>query len=407
MREIGIIWRIFMLSLCVCSTALRSHRHGRELDTEKVLSNAHEEHHHHHHHHHHLNFTQIINDPNTTSLEKLDRTLRLVSGVYHDTTNIDKKILEKINNTVIVTSCNYGFINHLLNFKCFMDRLNMKFIVMALDRATHSYLTQNTSIVSYYMDNGQINEIVGTSQEFRSKQFNLITAKKKEVVHYIMELGYDVLFSDTDVAIVRDPFPYMLWNDVDYVHSLNSMCTAATPIANLVVGRNEGNTGFYYVKSNKKTLKLWKDAFDAALKQTKLDDQAIFWRVVRTSADPIVLQLGRCRNYEGKNSVEAGVTNVYREGVDHLVSCYLDECLFSSGMLSRRWVPEMTYETLIEVLNLKNESICALHCNYMSGNKAKMDRMQEYGFWISGNKEEALGPASGTCEPYVPKNVTL
>ncbi len=401
-----VIWRILLISYWFCS-ALTLSRHGRDLDAENIVPPVYGEHHHHHHHRHHFDFTQIINDPNTTSLEKLNRTLRLASGVYHDTTNIDRKILDKINNTVIVTSCNYGFINHLLNFKCFMDRLNMKFIVMAMDRATHVYLTQNTSILSYYMDNGQIKEVVGTSQEFRSKQFNLITAKKKEAVHYILELGYDVLFSDTDVAILRDPFPYILWNNVDYVHSLNLWCSSSTAVIDMVRSKVEGNTGFYFVKSNKKTLKLWQDAFDAALKQTKLDDQAIFWNVLRTSSDPVVLQLGRCRNYEGKASIEPGVTNLYREGYDHLVTCYLDECLFSSGMLSRQWVPEMTYETLIEVLNSRNESICALHSNYISGNKAKMDRMKEYGFWISGNKDEVTGPASDICESFVPKNITI
>jgi len=402
----GWIWFLLLYYLCV-SCALASHRHGRDLDAENTGPLVYGEHHHHHHHHHHFNFTQIINDPNTTSLEKLNRTLQLASGVYHDTSNIDKRILERINNTVIVTSCNYGFINHLLNFKCFMDRLNMKFVVMAMDRATHVYLTQNTSILSYYMDNGQIKEVVGTSQEFRSKQFNLITAKKKEAVHYILELGYDVLFSDTDVAILRDPFPYILWDDVDYVHSLNLWCSASTAVIDMVRSKVEGNTGFYFVKSNKKTLKLWQDAFDAALKQTKLDDQAIFWHVLRTSSDPALLQLGRCRNYEGKDSVEPGVTNLYRVGADHLVTCYLDECLFSSGMLSRQWVPEMTYEMLVEVLESRNDSICALHSNYISGNRSKMDRMKEHGFWISGNKEEVIGPASGECEPFVPKNITV
>lgn len=72
---------------------------------------------------------------------------------------------------------------------------------------------------------GAVGEVTGASTEFRSKQFNLITARKKEAVHDILMLGYDVLFSDTDVAVIRDPLPYMLRTNVDYVHSLNYMCT--------------------------------------------------------------------------------------------------------------------------------------------------------------------------------------
>jgi hypothetical protein len=67
-------------------------------------------------------------------------------------------------------------------------------------------------------------EITTVAQEFRSKQFNIITARKKQAVLSIMKLGYDVLFSDTDVALVRDPLPYLFWQNVDYVHSLNAFC---------------------------------------------------------------------------------------------------------------------------------------------------------------------------------------
>ena len=66
--------------------------------------------------------------------------------------------------------------------------------------------------------------VTSDSVTFRSKQFNLITARKKEAVHDILVLGYDVLFSDTDVAMLRDPLPYLLWKNVDYVHSLNAVC---------------------------------------------------------------------------------------------------------------------------------------------------------------------------------------
>lgn len=388
-----------------------SPRHERDLDTENVMSSEKRRLKYHNHSKHRqqkqyqIKFAEINNDPKLTSSEKLKLTLQLASGVYQDTSNVDSEILEKTKKTVILTSCNYGFINHLLNFKCFMDRLNMKFIVVAMDRATHLYLTQNTSMLSYYMDIGKIKEVVGTAQEFRSRQFNIITAKKKEAVYYVLELGYDVLFSDTDVAILRDPFPYIFWNKVDYVHSLNAPCSSSTAVTDLLRSEAEGNTGFYFVKSNKKTLKLWKNAFYAVLKQTELDDQTIFWNILRTSKDPAVLLLGRCRNYQGNSSVESGVTNLYRKGADHLVSCYLDECVFSSGMLSQN--PGMTYELLINGVNLRNESICTVHSNYMVGNKTKMDRLKEFGLWISRNKDEVLGPGSGRCEPYVPRNITI
>ena len=54
----------------------------------------------------------------------------------------------------------------------------------------------------------------------------------------------------------------------------------------------EGNTGFYFVRSNNNTIKLWEAAFAAAPRYPRLDDQAVFWKVIRSSFDPPVLPLG-------------------------------------------------------------------------------------------------------------------
>jgi hypothetical protein len=45
---------------------------------------------------------------------------------------------------------------------------------------------------------------------FREDNFNVISVMKLECVLSIMKLGYDVIFIDSDVAIVRDPVPLML-----------------------------------------------------------------------------------------------------------------------------------------------------------------------------------------------------
>lgn len=151
---------------------------------------------------------------------ELKKMLDKVAGIYKDPSR--SKGLEK---TVLITACNHGFVNHLHNFKCFADRLGMKFLIMAMDKQAHHYITTNTTMHSYLMVGGAVGEVTGSSTEFRSKQFNLITARKKEAVHDILQLGYDVLFSDTDVAMIRDPIPYMIRVNVDYSHSLNYMCT--------------------------------------------------------------------------------------------------------------------------------------------------------------------------------------
>jgi hypothetical protein len=160
---------------------------------------------------------QTISDDGLTDLKS---ALARSSGVYVDPGR--RRGFEKI---VLVTGCNYGFLNHLHNFKCFAERLGIKFLVVSMDLQTHEYINNRTNMISYFAGSGKVGEVGTGSVEFRSREFNILTAKKKEAVHDIMKLGYSVLFSDTDVAIIQDPFPYVLWNEVDYVHSVNTICT--------------------------------------------------------------------------------------------------------------------------------------------------------------------------------------
>lgn len=164
----------------------------------------------------------VSSDDIAAKSNTLQAMLEKSSGIFRDT---ERQL--GFHRTVLVTGCNYGFINHLQNFKCFADRLGLKFLVIALDERSFQYLEKYTDMYVFYMAVGSDNSsapVTSDSTTFRSKQFNLITARKKEAVHDILSLGYDVLFSDTDVAILKDPTPYLLWKNVDYVHSLNAPC---------------------------------------------------------------------------------------------------------------------------------------------------------------------------------------
>jgi hypothetical protein len=152
----------------------------------------------------------------------LKQKIEQVVGVYKNPKAqkiIPKRILDR---TVLVTASNNGYLNHLYNFKCFLDRLEMKFLVISMDELV--YKSINTTMTSYLMVKDSDSVETTVSQSFRTPQFNLLSFRKIEVVQKILQLGYHVLFSDTDVAMIRDPLPYMLWGNVDYVHSINDQC---------------------------------------------------------------------------------------------------------------------------------------------------------------------------------------
>lgn len=128
---------------------------------------------------------------------------------------------------VIATAVNEGFLHHLYNFDCFMRRLNLSYVVFSLDNSSHSILTNATNIQQFHSVYLRIpgeTDASLTASEFRTLDFNIITARKTVAVLSLLRLETDVLFLDADVALLRDPRPYIFWDNVHYVHSLNYPC---------------------------------------------------------------------------------------------------------------------------------------------------------------------------------------
>lgn len=145
--------------------------------------------------------------------------LEISAGVYHNQT--DNPSLKK---TVLITGCNHGYLPFLHNFKCFIDRLNLKLLVISMDHRTHSHIENKlSSTLKSFLWIGEqtVQESFAT---FRSPQFNVITHAKTSYTHAILSLGYDVIFIDLDIALVRDPLPYLFWEGVDYVFTHNKIC---------------------------------------------------------------------------------------------------------------------------------------------------------------------------------------
>lgn len=62
----------------------------------------------------------------------------------------------------------------------------------------------------------------------------------------------------------------------------------------------------------------------------RYDDQAIFWTVIREIQHPPVLHIQQCRDYSHTKDLlfDSNTTERY------LVTCMLDPCIFSGGMVS-------------------------------------------------------------------------
>ena len=177
----------------------------------------------------------LSHDAMSSSSGQLESILLSYAGVYAKEYRFfppfamhprKRRILSR---TVLVTSCNFGYVNHLKNFYCFAKRLGLKFVVISMDARTHEFVNGNLSslseekvVKSFLWNKG--NHTPEQSYNFRSKEFNIISNRKVEAALEVLRHGYNVLFADVDVALVRDPVHYLIWDNVDYAHSVNLRC---------------------------------------------------------------------------------------------------------------------------------------------------------------------------------------
>jgi hypothetical protein len=152
--------------------------------------------------------------------DELRSLLEQVKGIVPS--GYSSSIRTKLSNAVFIIMVNHGYVDQARNLDCYMKRLNFKYLAIALDKSAYDEMKAGMDIPVYlsriHSSFASVSSIYGTPE------YASIVKYKTKMVQIILHMGYDVIFSDTDIAIVRDPFPYMVWNDVDYVHTQNAFC---------------------------------------------------------------------------------------------------------------------------------------------------------------------------------------
>jgi hypothetical protein len=208
--------------------------------------------------------------------------LKESSGVYVESGDIPSNFIQnerKLNfleKSIIVTTTNHAFLPHLLNFDCYLRRLKMKYLVFALDSPSFDFLSSvsspsssvNRSSMSLYY-NSSFFHVSSSSLDINTVDYNYLSKTKFSLVSLLLSLGYHVLFADTDIAMLKDPFPFFLIDDesVDMFHSSDENCWHHRQISSnfkkvFSLEKDHGNTGFYYVRSNERTISYWKTAVE-------------------------------------------------------------------------------------------------------------------------------------------------
>ena len=157
-------------------------------------------------------------------------------------------------NTVVVITVNSGQSELLTNFICSahsrgIDTGNV--LVFPTDELSHR-LAQGLGLASYY-DEANFGQMpIGAAQAYGDRIFANMMFAKVLCVLYVSLLGHDVLFQDVDIVWFKDPLLYFHDKtniaiqefDIMFQHDGNSQSRYSPYSA---------NSGFYYVRANKKT----------------------------------------------------------------------------------------------------------------------------------------------------------
>lgn len=152
---------------------------------------------------------------------------------------------------VIILLSNYGQSKFLLNYVCSARARGIdlsRVVLFATDKETQE-LGEALRLSVFYDE-----MIFGffpkdAAKNYHDISYALIMMTKVFSVHLVNALGHDLLFSDVDIALYKDPFEYFFQQpsefDAFFQHDGYHHPTRFAPLA--------ANTGFYYVQNNERT----------------------------------------------------------------------------------------------------------------------------------------------------------
>eukprot|EP00906_Rhabdomonas_costata_P003815 RCo005758 len=184
---------------------------------------------------------------------------------------------------LVVSLTNQGYADMASNFLCSLKRLNVtNTLTLATDLPSYSYLARRGYEVFFL--NGTESSSKGAT--WGSPAFNKFVKQKVLAVATVVGLGYDVFFCDLDMVWMRSVYeilPQAARRDELPIidgHSVGSLVGPPNPAGEgwdyaIFYYKAHSNTGFYYMRSNNRTIKLMRNWVDCG-NRVSVDDQDTF-----------------------------------------------------------------------------------------------------------------------------------
>eukprot|EP01084_Bolivina_argentea_P084600 152933_1 len=295
-----------------------------------------------------------------------------------------------INNTVWIVAANSGIMDTVHNFICNMKMLqNDHWFYAALDNEAYEHALNQKwptlPIKDMYYDELVKKRIIKQRVNVATKHWFDLTHLKILPVLKVLDLGFNVIFSDPDIYYNKDPTKYILnlhhKYHYDFVVSVDGPEMAKTDL----------NSGFWFATPEKKQILEWtysgipRHVFDKKIK--------------RGGDQKYLRQFGCKQHHKNKNITDYRFVNDEYHEMESL-KCfvtinemtiswlYLNSDLFASGNghlhSDREYIDVRNSKITLKLMTKGNKNIqrYLVHSNWVLNASLKIERMKQSNLWL-------------------------
>tara|TARA_B100001093_G_scaffold195390_1_gene187849 strand:+ start:4435 stop:5397 length:963 start_codon:yes stop_codon:yes gene_type:complete len=208
--------------------------------------------------------------------------------------------------TKLLSYVNGGYLDFALNWLKYIRELDMQDLVImyCLDDESFERMSEEKDIECKRWISPNFH--IETTSEFHQKGWDALMWNKMEAAHQLLTAGYTVLYADTDINFLKNP-----------LSDLEKICEEGNyDVAFQVAGGASICPGFFYAKSNEKTIHLFnidREDFKQGYIETN-EDGEIKQRKFKEDMMLLNLRLHRAIEPDDINYVQLSA-NGYPQGV--------------------------------------------------------------------------------------------
>ena len=143
----------------------------------------------------------------------LGSVFQKMAGLNSTPLNVTRSELRRrtiSNSLILVTLTNEGYLHYTRNLLTSLEKVGLggQMLVFCIDNASCLAL-RSEGFLAYRVN---YNNAASDFQEYHQGEFRAVVATKFCVIHELLKLGFDVLFSDGDIVFLDNPVPQMCLN---------------------------------------------------------------------------------------------------------------------------------------------------------------------------------------------------